>query len=109
MFNWAADNAMKLMTYITTTFHRINCTFLEWLGEIKSDHTLGDEIALYVHHIHVHTKKICWTIQHKWGDTESDIMAKCECELSLVYFGTWTFGEYGKTNYSKTKTPEITD
>ena len=99
MFNWAADNARKLTTYVTTTFNKADCNFLEWLAEIKKESTLGDELSLYclsnmyVCHVHVHTKKWFWTtVLHKYEDQESDIMTRCE--LSLIFMGGGRFSEY---------------
>ena len=97
-----------------TAFLQSGDSLADWLYDMKSDYTPGDELALYclsrmyLQHIHVHTKKLYWTtVVHTWGDSEETIMAKCK--LSLVYMGPGKYGEFITLNKKDTDINMLTE
>ena len=99
IIRWAKDQTLNLARFCSTAFLQSGDLFADWLHDMKSDYTPSNELALYclskmyLWHVHVHTKKLYWTtVQHTWGDSERDVMGKCE--LSLVYMGPGKFGKF---------------
>ena len=97
--DWANDNSKKLNKYTAFTLRQRGKSVANWLNDIRSENTPGDEIAIYclsnmyLRHIFVKTSKLFWTtVHHKWGDDESVLRPKCE--LVLMYLGHGRYGEY---------------
>ena len=70
-----------------------------WLNEIRSESTPGDELAIfclsnmYLRHVYVKTNKLFWTtVKHAWEDDDASIRTKCE--LFLMYLDKGKFAEY---------------
>ena len=99
LIDWASENSKKLNKYAAFTLRKRGKTVANWLNEIRSESTPGDEIAIYclsnmyLRHVYVKTSKQFWTtVQHTWEDNDASIRAKCE--VLLMYLGTGNFGEY---------------
>ena len=116
MIRWAKDQTLNIARFSSTAFLQSGDSLVDWLYDMKSDYTPGDELALYClsrmylqHvHVHVHTKKLYWTtVAHTWGDSEQKIVAKCE--LSLVYMGPGNFGEFVSLNKKDTDVSVLTE
>ena len=67
MIRWAKDQTLNLARFSSTAFLQSGDSLVDWLYDMKSNYTPGDELALYclsrmyLRHIHVHTKKLYWT------------------------------------------------
>ena len=99
MIDWANDNSKKLNKYAGFTIRQQGKSVANWLNDMRSENTPGDEIAIYclsnmyLRHVFVKTGKLFWTtVGHKWGDNESDLRTKCE--LILMYLGHGRYGQY---------------
>ena len=63
MTRWAKDQTLNIAKYSSTAFLKSGDSLADWLCDMKSDYTPGDELAqyclskMYLRHVHVHTKK----------------------------------------------------
>ena len=92
MIDWVNDNSKQLNKYVAFTLRQRGKSIANWLNDMRSENTPGDEIAvyclsnMYLRHVFIKTSKLFWTtVSHKWGDTEASIRPKCE--LILLYLG----------------------
>ena len=106
MIDWANDTSKKLNKYAGFTLRQRGKSVANWLNDMRSENTPGNEIAIYclsnmyLRHVFVKTGILFWTtVSHKWGDNESELRPKCE--LILMYLG---HGRYSK--YISVVTPE---
>ena len=99
MIDWVNENSKKLNKYATFTLRKRGKTVANWLNDMRSENTPGDEIAIYclsnmyLRHVFVKTSKLFWTtVSHTWNDNEASLRPKCE--LILMYLGHSRYGEY---------------
>ena len=99
MIDWVNENSKKLNKYAAFTLRKQGKTVANWLNNIRSENTPGDEIAIYclsnmyLRHVLVKTSKIFWTmVSHTWSDDETSVTSKCE--LILLYLGHSRYCEY---------------
>ena len=99
MIDWANDNSKKLNKYAAFPLRQRGRSVVNWLNDIRSENTPGDEIAIYclsnmyLRHVYVKTMKAFWmTVLHKRGDDIKTVRSKCE--LVLIYLGHGCYGEY---------------
>ena len=99
LIDWANENSKKLKKYAAFTLRKWGTTVANWLNEIRSESTPGDELAIfclsnmYLRHVYVKTNKLFWTtVKHAWEDDDASIRSKCE--LFLMYLDNGKFGEY---------------
>ena len=106
MIDWVNENSKKFNKYAMFTLRKWGKTVANWLNDMRSKNTPGDEIAIYflnnmyLRHVFVKTSKLFWTmVSHTWSDNETSVQPKYE--LILLYLG---HGRYGK--YISVVTPE---
>ena len=99
MIDWVNENSKKLNKYATFTLRKWGKTVANWLNDMWSKNTPGDEIAIYclsnmyLRHVFVKTSKLFWTmVSHTWNDNKASLRPKCE--LILMYLGHGRYGEY---------------
>ena len=99
MIDWVNENSKRLNKYAALTLRKQGKTVANWLNDMRSQNTPGDEIAIYclsnmyLRHIFVKTSKLFWTtVSHTWNDKETSVRPKCE--LILLYLGHGRYGEY---------------
>ena len=99
MIDCVNKNSKKLNKYTTFTLRKWGKTVANWLNDMRSENTPGDEIAIYclsnmyLRHIFVKTSKLFWTtVSHTWNDTETSVQPKLE--LILLYLRHGRYGEY---------------
>ena len=80
MIDCVNDNSKKLNKYAAFTLRQRGKSVPNWLNNMRSENTPGDEIAIYclsnmyLRHVFVKTSKMFWTtVSHKWGDNESNL------------------------------------
>ena len=99
MIDWVNENSKRLNKYAMLTLKKQGKTVANWLNDMQSENTPGDEIAIYclsnmyLRHVFVKTSKLFWTtVSHTWNDNETSVQPKCE--LILLYLGHGRYGEY---------------
>ena len=99
MIDWVNENSKKLNKYAVFTLRKRGKTVANWLNDMRSENTPGDEIMIYclsnmyLRHAFVKTSKLFWTmVSHTWSDNETSVRPKCE--LILLYLGHGRYGEY---------------
>ena len=99
MIDWVNENSKKLNKYTAFTLRKWGKTVANWLNDMLSENTPGDEIAIYclsnmyLRYVFVKTSKLFWTmVKHTWNDNETSLRPKCE--LILMYLGHGRYGEY---------------
>ena len=99
MIDWVNENSKRLNKYAAFTLRKQGKTVANWLNDMRSENTPGDEITIYclsnmyLRHIFVKTSKLFWTmVSHTWNDNETSVRPKCE--LILLYLGHGRYGEY---------------
>ena len=72
MTDWANDSSKQLNKYAAFTLRKRGRSVANWLNDIRSENTSGDEIMIYclsnmyLRHIFVKTSKLFWTmVWHK--------------------------------------------
>ena len=99
MIDWVNENSKRLNKYAAFTLRKRGETVANWLNDMRSENTPGDEITMYclsnmyLRHIFIKTSKLFWTmVSHTWNDNETSVRPKCE--LILLYLGHGRYGEY---------------
>ena len=99
MIDLVNENSKKLNKYAAFTLRKRGKTVANWLNDMQSENTPGDEIVIYclsnmyLRHVLVKTSKISWTmVSHIWSDDQTSVRPKCE--LILMYLGHGRYGEY---------------
>ena len=99
MIDWVNENSKKLNKYTAFTLRKRGKTVANWLNDMRSENTPGDEIAIYclsnmyLKHVFVKTSKLFWTtVSHTWSDNETSVRPKYE--LILLYLGHSRYSEY---------------
>ena len=80
MIDWVNENSKKLNKYAAFTLRKRGKTVANWLNDMRSENTPGDEIAIYclsnmyLRHVFVKTSKLFWTmVSHTWNDNEASL------------------------------------
>ena len=99
MIDWVNKNSKKLNKYSAFILRKQGKTVANWLNDMRSENTPGEEIAIYclsnmyLRHVFVKTSKIFWTtVSHTWNDDETSVRPKCE--LVLLYLRHGRYSEY---------------